>query len=71
MRLMLLLQWYCSRLQKVLEKLAVLTIPEDAEQQEEDRVLVLDSRFSETPAVAMEQCRTATIECQSFQESDI
>ena len=48
---------------KLLEKLAVLTIPEDAqEQQEENRVLVLDSRFLETPAVAMEQCRTATIE---------
>ena len=56
---------------KVLEKLAVLTIPEDAEQQEEDRVLVLDSRFLETPAVAMEQCRTATIEMSEFSKKAI
>ena len=56
---------------KVLEKLAVLTIPDDAEQQEEDRVLVLDSRFLETPAVAMEQCRTATIEMSEFSKKAI
>ena len=56
---------------KVLERLAVLTIPEDAEQQEEDRVLVLDSRFLETPAVAMEQCRTATIEMSELSKKAI
>lgn len=45
---------------KVLEKLAYLTIKESPDEKEESKhIQVLDSRFLDTPALAMEQCKNA------------
>lgn len=45
---------------KVLEKLAYMTIKESPDEKEEPKhIQVLDSRFLDTPALAMEQCKNA------------
>lgn len=54
-----------------LEKLAYLTLREDAEElaskdAKADTIQILDSRFLTTPGFALEQCRTATIDMASY-----
>ena len=55
----------------VLEKLAYLTIPEGAEENEpsspaKKEIQILDSRFLDTPRFALEQCRNAAIDMANF-----
>ncbi|MGN0364472.1 MAG: Na/Pi cotransporter family protein [Suilimivivens sp.] len=55
----------------VLEKLAYLTIPESAEENEpsspaKKEIQILDSRFLDTPRFALEQCRNAAIDMANF-----
>ena len=55
----------------VLKKLAYLTIPEGAEENEpsspaKKEIQILDSRFLDTPRFALEQCRNAAIDMANF-----
>ena len=54
-----------------LEKLACLTIKDDADtlqeqKKESETIQILDSRFLSTPGFALEQCRTAAIDMASY-----
>lgn len=55
----------------VLEKLAYLTIPEDEEEKEEKEpakreIQILDSRFLNTPGLALEQCKNAAMDMANY-----
>ena len=53
---------------KLLEKLAILTIPVTEDENKEVKVNMLDERFLESPAFAVAQCKSAVVEIAKMVE---
>ena len=53
---------------KLLEKLAILTIPVTEDENKEVKINMLDERFLESPAFAVAQCRSAVVEMAKLVE---